>query len=370
MNEEVELNIEAESIAYSDNIGYLPKGSSIETILTNEMPDESLVTSAYALIFSDNNVLFTKGEDVSHHDLDIPGGHIENGEDIESAAKREIKEETGVEITNISMQAIAKVFVPNPPTNHKYPTPYSYMVFYLGILKEKAKTTNSGFWVSIEEARNNPWVKENRVLFEALYNESKCLAGKFKKTYLEVYDEMGEPTGEVASYDRVHRQGLWHKGVRIYILNSKGEFLIQRRGPYVHTFPDVYECTASGHLDAGAGSVESILRELYEETNIVANSEELIYVGQVVDHFKQLGDTIINNEIDDVYLIRKDFDVRALPKTSYEIEEFRVFDAKEFLEKGKNGDSSIIYRPPEFKMLYDYLFPYKKRKGFNMSDQG
>lgn len=359
-----------ESIAYSDNIGYLPQGSSIETILTTEMPERKLVTAVYGLIFSDNTVLLTQGVDDNHHDLEIPGGHLEHDEDPINAIKNKIKNETGVEVGNICMQAIAKVFVPNEPKDNKYPTPYSYMIFYLGTMKDTAKTNNSGFWISVEQARENPWVKENRSLFESLYNESKCLDGKFEKTFIEVCDTDGNGTGQTYSYDTIHRQGLWHKGVRVYVLNSKGEFLIQRRGQYVHTFPNVYESTASGHVDAGASSAGTAIKELREETDIIAKEEELVFVGSVEDKFTEQDGTIINNEIDDVYIIHKDFDIHALPKTSYEIEEFRVFDAKEFLEKGKNGDKSIIYRPNEFKILFDYLFPYKKNKGFNMSDQG
>ena len=46
---------------------------------------------------------------------------------------------------------------------------------------------------------------------------------------IEVLNEKGEKTGEVVSREEVHRLGLWHKTVHIWIVNGKNEVLLQKR---------------------------------------------------------------------------------------------------------------------------------------------
>ena len=47
--------------------------------------------------------------------------------------------------------------------------------------------------------------------------------------YLDVFTKYGEPTGESVERDIVHKEGMFHKSIHVWILNSKGELLVQRR---------------------------------------------------------------------------------------------------------------------------------------------
>lgn len=46
---------------------------------------------------------------------------------------------------------------------------------------------------------------------------------------LDVLDEKGNETGKVEDKDIIHEKGLWHKEVDAWIVNEKGEILIQKR---------------------------------------------------------------------------------------------------------------------------------------------
>ncbi len=63
------------------------------------------------LIFRDGKILFgkRKGDGRTDGMYGIPGGHIENGEGFVEAATREIAEEVGVTIANVSFVGIVNV---------------------------------------------------------------------------------------------------------------------------------------------------------------------------------------------------------------------------------------------------------------------
>ena len=47
--------------------------------------------------------------------------------------------------------------------------------------------------------------------------------------YIDVYDENGKKTNIVRSKNLVYKTGSWHRSVHIWIMNSKGQLLIQKR---------------------------------------------------------------------------------------------------------------------------------------------
>lgn len=42
--------------------------------------------------------------------------------------------------------------------------------------------------------------------------------------YLDILDEEGNKTGEIKPRKEVHSNGYWHKGVHIWIINSKKNY--------------------------------------------------------------------------------------------------------------------------------------------------
>ena len=66
-------------------------------IKTDELSDKFPV-SIKAIIIDDNKVLCLKNE---RNEWDLPGGKINFNEDIEQCLKREVKEETNLDIKNL-----------------------------------------------------------------------------------------------------------------------------------------------------------------------------------------------------------------------------------------------------------------------------
>lgn len=67
------------------------------------------------MVFKGNKVLMHKRKG-SHGEGEyaFPGGHLEHGESLEQCVRREVKEETGIEIKSIKFQFLANVKKYNP----------------------------------------------------------------------------------------------------------------------------------------------------------------------------------------------------------------------------------------------------------------
>ena len=154
-----------------ENPWWLPAGSVAEAYLSNELPPSELCVSVYGFVMHDGHILFTRGEADHTHEIELPGGHIEKGETPEEAIIRELEEETGVIPESSSLVIINKTFVPNPPVGYPYPTPISYMLFYIAKVSSKAETNELGVWLTLEEAKQNSWIKAEQGIFDALLKE-------------------------------------------------------------------------------------------------------------------------------------------------------------------------------------------------------
>ena len=66
----------------------------------------------------------------------------------------------------------------------------------------------------------------------------------------------------------VHAQGLLHRAVHIFVFNSRGQLLVQRRSASKDEFPLTYTSSASGHVGAGETYDACAPRELTEEIGL------------------------------------------------------------------------------------------------------
>lgn len=79
-----------------------------------------------------------------------------------------------------------------------------------------------------------------------------------------IVDENDQPIGQ-ATKQEAWDQGLIHRVVRIMVHNSKGQVLLQHRAPTKDIFPDCWDNSAAGHVDAGESYEDAVGRELAEE---------------------------------------------------------------------------------------------------------
>jgi 16S rRNA (adenine1518-N6/adenine1519-N6)-dimethyltransferase len=83
----------------------------------------------------------------------------------------------------------------------------------------------------------------------------------------DVVDENDRVTGRERR-DVVHRLGLRHRAVHVFVFNRRGEILLQKRSRLKDNNPGLWDSSVSGHVDAGEDYAACATRELAEEMGI------------------------------------------------------------------------------------------------------
>ena len=84
----------------------------------------------------------------------------------------------------------------------------------------------------------------------------------------DVLNEKGEYTNRIETREKCHKDGLWHKAVALFIINSKGQVLLQKRSANKKMWPNMWDITSGGHVLVGELGFQAIIRECKEELGI------------------------------------------------------------------------------------------------------
>jgi isopentenyldiphosphate isomerase len=180
---------------------------------------------------------------------------------------------------------------------------------------------------------------------------------------IDVLNEKGEQTGEVYSRVDVHAKGLWHKAVHIWILNSKGELLLQKRSLTKESNPGQWDISVAGHLSAGESSVDGAKKEISEEIGLEVEDGELILIGKITQSSLHKNGTYINNEFNDVYVFKKDIDLTSIRLQPEEVSEVVFVSLQELEQRVKEKDETLVKHDKEYQLLFNYLHTKKENNG-------
>ncbi len=222
------------------------------------------------------------------------GGHFEEDESPEECLLREVREETGYELTSWKYRALV-TFVSGGGVTE-------YMSLYTadGFTGTPVPCDEGELeWVDKEEVlKLNIW--EGDKIFFRLMNErqdffslklvydggdrlvSACLDGHPMELF-DVLDERGERTGVVRERGVAHQDGSAHGTAHVWVVRRIPEggydLLVQKRSSGKDSYPGCWDISAAGHVSAGDDYLESAIRELGEELGITAGPGQLHFAG-------------------------------------------------------------------------------------------
>lgn len=147
--------------------------------------------------------------------------------------------------------------------------------------------------------------------------------------YLDVLDENGNKTGLTKLRKDVHRDGDWHKVAFIFVVNSKGQIILQQRSKQKDSSPNKWTASASGHLEAGDSDIEGAIRELQEEIGIKATEDDLKYLFTVKEQYINEKAMKISH-ISNVYLLFKDIELVDLKLQKEEVSQVKYVYYEDF----------------------------------------
>ena len=173
--------------------------------------------------------------------------------------------------------------------------------------------------------------------------------------YLDILDEKGEKTDEARSYLEAHEKGLIHKAAHVWIVNSRNEILIQKREKNRRAYPSYWDISAAGHVSAGQTSLEAAQRETEEELGITVLSSEFKYLFTIESHSVQNNGTYINNEFQDVYIMKTDINIDDIKIQNEEVEAVKFLTIDEFKKWIKGEGEKMVPHKEEYAKLLEYL---------------
>jgi isopentenyl-diphosphate Delta-isomerase len=147
----------------------------------------------------------------------------------------------------------------------------------------------------------------------------------------------------------VHRSGKLHRAFSVFIFNSQGELLLQKRAKQKYHSGGLWTNTCCGHPSPGEEMRKSATRRLKEEMGFVCDIRE----NSSFQYEAFLGDGMIENEYDHVLFGEYDGDPFPDPK---EAEDWKWADISQIKE-------DIVINPHKythwFKIIIERL-GYKK----------
>nr|CAG4711959.1 unnamed protein product [Naegleria fowleri] len=170
---------------------------------------------------------------------------------------------------------------------------------------------------------------------------------------IEVYTLDGKPTGTAQPRSKIHSEGIWHKTVHTWILETSSKrLLIQRRSPHKLNHPNLWDVSSAGHMSFDQQTPEAAIREVEEELGLTITREEL---GSPIDTLRvQLvlnEGTYLDNEFIDVFLVKREHvDLSSLKLQAEEVCDAQLihYAVLEHCYKMKHPDFVILQNSDEF----------------------
>lgn len=176
---------------------------------------------------------------------------------------------------------------------------------------------------------------------------------------LSAQTEPPVPAGFAKARGLVHADGDWHRSVHIWLHNSKGELVLQKRSASKDTFPGMWDVSVGGHFTAGDSSLETAIKETSEELGLDCDETSLRFVCTVATTATgstPLHGDFVCNEYKDIYLLRYDGPVADLNFDPSEVEDVKLMPMDQLKDVFAAQDPTYIPRPdhyvePLFKAL-------------------
>lgn len=173
--------------------------------------------------------------------------------------------------------------------------------------------------------------------------------------YIDIISPDGNLTGLSKPRSEVHHEGDWHRSVHVWVLNNREELLIQRRSLEKESHPGLWDVSCAGHITAGDSNLQAAVRELKEELDITVRPDELKRMFTVESHYVLNNGMYKDNELVDVYLLRKDIDIQMLKLQPGEVESAKMISVDTFRTCVCAKDSSFVPHWKAYQNLLDYL---------------
>ncbi len=161
-----------------------------------------------------------------------------------------------------------------------------------------------------------------------------------KEEFLEVYSPEGTKTGQKKSKSEIHRKGLFHSTVHVWIFTEEGNILIQKRSKKKELNPGVWDVSVAGHVKFNENIKKAAKRETLEETGININTKDLLKIG--VYRSINIHPTAIDKEFFHTYILKIDKNSINLGFKNNEVDDLKFISIEEMESLIKEENNKIF----------------------------
>ena len=161
-----------------------------------------------------------------------------------------------------------------------------------------------------------------------------------KEEFLEVYSPEGTKTGQKKSKSEIHRKGLFHSTVHVWIFTEEGNILIQKRSKKKELNPGVWDVSVAGHIKFNENIKKAAKRETLEETGININTKDLLKIG--VYRSINIHPTAIDKEFFHTYILKIDKNSIDLDYKNNEVDDLKFISIEEMESLIKEENNKIF----------------------------
>ena len=164
--------------------------------------------------------------------------------------------------------------------------------------------------------------------------------------YLEIVDEENNLTGKTEERDIVHTKGLWHREIAVWIMNEKGEILLQKRSPNKKQGANNWSTSCAGHVDIGEEPIKAAIREIREELGIPVKEDDLKHLFTAKN--KRVLTNSFNNIFCYLYFLKVNTPIEEFTIDTEEVSEIKYIPFEEFEQLVKDKPANVPFTAREY----------------------
>lgn len=172
--------------------------------------------------------------------------------------------------------------------------------------------------------------------------------------YIDILNPDGSPAGFNYPRNKAHAEGLFHKSIHLWIVNTKGELLIQKRSLSKTAHAGLWDISCAGHVESGDTSEATVIKEAKEELGLEISIDDIKFCRTILTKNIYDSGRYIDNEYIDIFLMIKNISISDICFDQDEVSDVRSIHLKDFMKLVLLKDPRVSPHYDEYSYMFDF----------------
>lgn len=164
----------------------------------------------------------------------------------------------------------------------------------------------------------------------------------------------GHPLDQALPRSEVHRLGVWHRAVHVWVVDATLGLLLQKRSSLCLSNPDKWDVSCAGHVSAGESSLQAACKEMKEELGLVCDGSRLQWKASLKTSSVQNNGRYLENEWQDIYIVSNQWSLNEL-SLSTDVSEVKWMVVEDFAKSYQRwmAEGTLVEHQEEYRCLIE-----------------